>query len=380
MKKNKTKRLLAILLLATILTQQSSLKAWAETHIVEEVTALAENTESETTEPTEMKPEAEEPAVTQPETAKPETEEPAVTEPEVKNPEVTKPEEKVSSGTEQEETEDRQVSAEQPEEKNPEQMIKPAAMVLKRADDGSYDMGELIKKAEIKVQINGKWYDVTDLPDNMTVPKNAPVSVKIAYDPIDIQFKPGESLTYQIPEGITIDSVKTGNVMDGPSVAGIYRVDQNGKITITFDEDYLEKHDGYVQNGTINFSGHFNDDAWGNGGDKEIVFGDIKVEIPFTPDQVVTKGNLNITKKVIKGGDHDIKEDDKGKYIEYEITVSAPSDNTMDMKNVTVEDMFTVGGIIFSSRMDIRISSMFIRMDVETSYMIMVGNGQASAI
>lgn len=234
------------------------------------------------------------------------------------------------------------------EETEPEEEKQPAGAQIKAAVESveEYDLAQCITKAQLKVQIGNVFYDIVSLPKDITVPKDAPVDVKIAYNPAGIKFAAGDKLIYQIPSGITVNENQKGEVKDGPITAGTYIIQKDGKIIITLDEDYLNKHDGYVKNGTISFSGHFDSSQWGQGGKQEIVFGKDTITIPFTPDPVSEKGVLNISKEILKNGTAEIKYDETNKfyYIEYKITVSTPADNTMDMPNVTVEDIFTAGG------------------------------------
>lgn len=217
--------------------------------------------------------------------------------------------------------------------------------VQPRVVDNEYNFEECITSAQIKAKIEGVWYNVEELNEKgLTVPKNAPIDVKINYNPalLNVTFTSGATLTCQIPQGLKINEEQTGRVMAGPKEAGRYVIGTDGKIIITINDEYLSSHEGVLKDGTINFSGNFDGEKWDQGGEQDIYLGDCKITIPFTPDPVVENGVVNIKKEIVKdnNGKSDIKEDDKGYYIEYKITVSTPNNNTMSMKDITVEDTF----------------------------------------
>lgn len=209
-----------------------------------------------------------------------------------------------------------------------------------------FDMSPFITAVSIKAQIDGAWYDVSaGLPEGTTVPKNAPVQVKISYDPSqkNISFIAGDTISYQLPHNITPYENQASNVVDGASVVGNYVISTDGMITITLtNEAYLKASNGVLKNGTISFEGHFNGSSWGGGGNTEIDFGNVTIEVPIEEDKVVEKGVVNIDKS---DPDNKVMYDQtKGwYYIRYQIVVSTPSDNTKVMKNIVVKDTFTTG-------------------------------------
>ena len=108
-------------------------------------------------------------------------------------------------------------------------------------------------------------------------------------------------------------------------------------ITITLNKEYLQDREGKIDGGTFIVEGNFKKDWGGTPGGDKIVFGKAEVTIPFEENQVVTKAELSLNKKVKK-----YNKDDNT--ITYQVTVKAPSDNTQDVPDVTVQDTFTTNG------------------------------------
>ena len=234
-------------------------------------------------------------------------------------------------------------------------------LLTEGAEPTDYDMTKFIKSVTITVTIDGTDYKLPgELPSGVTVPKDAPVDVKITYDPTGVKFKTNDTISYTIPEGIKPDSEETGSVTAGPETVGTYKITTDGKITITLtNEEYLAKSDGALTNGSVSFSGHFQSDSWGQGGDKDIAFGETTITIPFTPDPIVTKAVVNITKTDVGDTIKYYEDTDTGEsyyYIEYKIKVSTPSDNTEVVKNVNVEDVFTKGMEYVDSIIDVTVT------------------------
>ena len=215
-----------------------------------------------------------------------------------------------------------------------------------RATPQDYNMSSFITAVSIKAQIDGNWYEVpTGLPEGTTVPKDAPVQVKISYDPSikGISFIAGDTISYQLPYNIIPYENQEGNVVDGASVVGNYVISTDGKIMITLtNEAYLKASNGVLKNGSISFEGHFNSTSWGDGENTRIDFGNVTIEVPIEEDQVVEKGVVNIDKS---DPDDKVMYDETRKcyYIRYQIVVSTPSDNTKVMEDIKVKDIFTTG-------------------------------------
>lgn len=205
----------------------------------------------------------------------------------------------------------------------------------------------------IQVKINGEWEDITKLGQETTIPKDSSVRVILNYYPGDIHFNVGDTITYKLKD-IVPEQNDSGDVMDGPQKVGSYLIEKDfidtdgkkiTKISITIEnETYLKASNGILKEGMLMFEGKFSNEFISNPGDDEIVFGEIHIDIPFTPEAEQKKADLNITKAVIQGTDEkDIQMDNKGYYIDYLITVSTPSENELDIEDVSVKDTISSG-------------------------------------
>ena len=190
----------------------------------------------------------------------------------------------------------------------------------------------------IWITINGQKETLEDIQkNNIKVPKGSSVEIKLEYGAIS-NLTENTKLVYQIPNAITITEEKNnGEVTDGKIIAGTYSITKDGKVTITLNKEYLQDREGKIDGGTFIVEGNFKKDWGGTPGGDKIVFGKAEVTIPFEENQVVTKAELSLNKKVKK-----YNKDDNT--ITYQVTVKAPSDNTQDVPDVTVHDTFTTNG------------------------------------
>lgn len=190
----------------------------------------------------------------------------------------------------------------------------------------------------IWITIKGQKETLEDIQkNNIKVPKGSPVEVKLEYGAIS-NLTENTKLVYQIPNAITITEEKNdGEVTDGKIIAGAYSITKDGKVTITLNKEYLQDREGKIDGGTFIVEGNFKKDWGGTPGGDKIVFGKAEVTIPFEENQVVTKAELSLNKEVEK-----YNKDDNT--ITYQVTVKAPSDNTQDVPDVTVQDTFITNG------------------------------------
>lgn len=195
-----------------------------------------------------------------------------------------------------------------------------------------------VSASGIWITINGQKETLEDIQkNNIKVPKESPVEIKLEYGAIS-NLTENTKLVYQIPNAITITEEKNnGEVKDGKITAGTYSITKDGKVTITLNKEYLEERDGKIDGGTFVVEGVFKKDWGGTPGGDKIVFGKAEVTIPFEEDQVVTKADLSLNKKV-----KEYNRDDNT--ITYQVIVKAPSDNTQDVPDVTVQDTFLTNG------------------------------------
>ena len=194
-----------------------------------------------------------------------------------------------------------------------------------------------VEDSGIYITINGEEKSLDEIKNgNIKVPKGAPVKINLEYGAVS-NLTENTKLVYQLPDAITITEAQSDDVKDGKIIAGQYTIGTDGKITITFNKKYLEDRDGKIDGGTLVVEGQFKTDWGGTPGGDKIVFGTVEVTIPFEENEVVTKAELSLDKKIKEYN----KEDNT---ITYQIKVKAPSDNTQAVPDVTVKDEFITNG------------------------------------
>lgn len=252
----------------------------------------------------------------------------------------TKKQEKTSEAT----TSSKKKSAAKQDTSTKENNTKEQEAVQQEGETGTPVATEISLNKYIHVDTSGIWITVNGQKETLKyiqdkgikVPKGSPVEIKFSYSEIS-NITENTKLVYQIPDGVTIPEEQSGDVIDGKITAGTYKITTDGKVTIILNKSYLEDRQGKIDGGTFVVDGKFKNDWGGTPGGDKIIFGETEVTIPFEENQVVTKANLSV-KKQSKGYN---KADNT---ITYEIKVNAPSDNTQDIPDVTVDDTFTTNG------------------------------------
>ncbi|MGN1406849.1 SpaA isopeptide-forming pilin-related protein, partial [Lactobacillus sp.] len=190
-----------------------------------------------------------------------------------------------------------------------------------------------IDSLDIETQQNGKWVAVdgsTPLSDGSNV------RAKLAYTiPMGSLTGKGSKVTYQFPDGFKIDKEQKGNVYsktDSSKVIGTYTISTDGKVEITFNENFDPKT---KQTGTLTVNGTLENTSSSD---------EKKLNFPGSGTTIVIK------KKDNGDTDHDIQVEKKGtvaedkKSVSYTVKVSTTKgtpdtvdvDDTLhDLKNVT---------------------------------------------
>lgn len=190
-----------------------------------------------------------------------------------------------------------------------------------------------IDSLDIETQQNGKWVAVdgsTPLSDGSNV------RAKLAYTiPMGSLTGKGSKVTYQFPNGFKIDKEQKGNVYsktDSSKVIGTYTISTDGKVEITFNENFDPKT---KQTGTLTVNGTLENTSSSD---------EKKLNFPGSGTTIVIK------KKDNGDTDHDIKVEKEGtvaedkKSVNYTVKVSTTKgtpdtvdveDTLHDLKNVT---------------------------------------------
>lgn len=200
-------------------------------------------------------------------------------------------------------------------------------VMMMLAETDPYDLANYITSVTIKRRAQGEnlWQDI--------VGDNVKVDDELLFD---LNYTIGErklddthrTVTYQINKSVKILKEDRGKVKDGNgNEVGDYLIDTDGKITITFTEEYAKGNaDGSKIVGHIAFESSVKDMGGSAGGD---------ITIPFEKDYILhvknTSGDLTVTKtsKNVVSTDGTL---------DYEITVSSVG-GTGD--KVTLNDVMT---------------------------------------
>lgn len=182
--------------------------------------------------------------------------------------------------------------------------------------------------AQYKVNGNGEWLN---LPDNHTLDKNDSVQFTVNYTLPRGTLKNGNRvITYDLPQSLSKFEGSGYVSALGGAHAGTYSI-QNGKISITFNEEYAKKNETGDFLGWLSFDGAAKDVETNNQGNTKIEF-KTGVEINVSiQDNVNRKGDINVSKEA------SVIDYENG-IVKYTVTISS-QDGTWD--NVTLHDVMT---------------------------------------
>lgn len=210
----------------------------------------------------------------------------------------------------------------------PEEEVAPHTLAAQNGAVAT-DFGPYITSTQVQVKSGDQWVDIVD----GTVTDGSSIQVTIYYSITDSDIVTAENniIYYQLPNGIRLTKEENGPVEVGDKNAGTYTITTDGRITITFNENFA---DGDPFAGNISFHGEVSlaDIEGGDG----IVFGGAGGTITIVPD--VGDTSLHIE----KAGEYEQAE---GKMY-YTVTVSSEdgSDGTI---HYTDKFLNPTGGIAY---------------------------------
>lgn len=210
----------------------------------------------------------------------------------------------------------------------PEEEVAPHTLAAQNGAVAT-DFGPYITSTQVQVKSGDQWVDIVD----GTVTDGSSIQVTIYYSITDSDIVTAENniIYYQLPNGIRLTKEENGPVEVGDKNAGTYTITTDGRITITFNENFA---DGDPFAGNISFHGEVSlaDIEGGDG----IVFGGAGGTIIIVPD--VGDTSLHIE----KAGEYEQAE---GKMY-YTVTVSSEdgSDGTI---HYTDKFLNPTGGIAY---------------------------------
>ena len=191
------------------------------------------------------------------------------------------------------------------------------------------DFGPYITSTQVQVKSGDQWVDIVD----GTVTDGSSIQVTIYYSITDSNIVTAKNniIYYQLPNGIRLTEEENGPVEVGNKTAGTYTITTDGRITITFNENFA---DGSPFSGNISFHGEVSL-ADIEGGD-DIVFGGAGGTITIVPDAGDTSLHIE------KTGDYNQAE---GKMY-YTVTVSS-EDGSDGPIHYTDKFLNPTGGIAY---------------------------------
>lgn len=179
-------------------------------------------------------------------------------------------------------------------------------IAVKVTDDTAAELTPYITEVVAKKLNNGIWEPATTFNDGDTA------QITIAYSiPDGIVTQDSPSVTYTLPEGVTVSEVETGTIKrttDGKKI-GTYTIGTDGKATLTFDKDIIGDGSGF--DGDIQFESTVHNTSGEE--NKEISFGGSSSTITVHKQQE-SKFDISVSKTGSLSRD--------GKTMSYTITAS----------------------------------------------------------
>lgn len=158
----------------------------------------------------------------------------------------------------------------------PEEEVAPHTLAAQNEAVGT-NFGPYITSTQVQVKSGDQWVDIVD----GTVTDGSSIQVTIYYSITDSNIVTAENniIYYQLPNGIRLTEEENGPVEVGDKIAGTYTIMRDGRITITFNENFA---DGSPFSGNISFHGEVSLADIEEGDD--IVFGGAGGTITIVPD------------------------------------------------------------------------------------------------
>ena len=210
----------------------------------------------------------------------------------------------------------------------PEEEVAPHTLAAQNEAVGT-NFGPYITSTQVQVKSGDQWVDIV----GGTVTDGSSIQVTIYYSITDSDIVTADNniIYYQLPNGIRLTEKENGPVEVGDKIAGTYTITTDGRITITFNENFA---DGSPFSGNISFDGEVGLADIEEGDD--IVFGGAGGTITIVPDAGDTSLHIE------KTGEYEQAE---GKMY-YTVTVSSEdgSDGTI---HYTDKFLNPTGGIAY---------------------------------
>lgn len=173
--------------------------------------------------------------------------------------------------------------------------------------DGEINFKKYITDVTLQYKDN-EWDDTwKDIEDN-TVEEGDLLRFNIEYTlPGGILSYESPNIVYEIPAAIKIDKEENGDVCDSAgNKIGVYNISTDGKIKITFNEDYIKKNaDGQQIDGYIAFKSSVENIAVDDKGQTKIEFNDTESVTIKIDSEIYKTGDIEVEKSAseVKNGE-----------------------------------------------------------------------------
>lgn len=187
-------------------------------------------------------------------------------------------------------------------------------------NDVRVDFGSYITSASVSTLKNGEWTETWEL----MVGDSVKVSIEYTLDN-NVVDSQNRIISYDMPNVFVLEKEQQGTVRDKGRTVGTYTISKDGKIAITFNNDFVIDGEGFA--GQIQFQGTVSCDL-DKDETKNIVIGNNTGTITIKPENIKTDISLEKSGTVSK---------DKSQ-IDYTLTVSTKNGTG---GNVEISDAFT---------------------------------------
>lgn len=189
---------------------------------------------------------------------------------------------------------------------------------------------------------SGRWFEITD--ETTDIPANVQLRINISYNNIPIKslIDAGGIITYQLPK--TLTEARANGIISGADKSSVGTISANGgrEVTLTYDVAWLQVSltagQTHLQ-GDFNTYAKFNWEESPDGGDVELVFGDVTKTVHLENDISAKYGTVLLEKAC--GGKILYDEEGQYYYLKYTLKIEAPSDQSITLPSVSIQDRFT---------------------------------------
>lgn len=251
-------------------------------------------------------------------------------------PDTTEPSEEVQVATESEDNKQDESNEEEQQQESTQVTSEGFDLTSDANKISSIDWYYIKNGTETKIDVTG----------NTETPGDAKIKLSVHYQGIQIDYLKtnyNRTLIFDLPEMLR-NAGAQGSIMSGSTNAGIVTVD-NGKVKVQFYESYLN---GLLSSGKTTIDGYFyvtgeaNLSKVPNEGKKTITIAGKDYTLNFGENPIAHYGKVDVNKSCEKT-------DPNSDYIKYTITVNAGEDGCPDVKVVdtftTNQDLVTYVGV-----------------------------------